>query len=562
MPLRAIEIAGFRAIERGRMTFADDTTFVFGENDSGRSGLLEAIRLILGRREVVLEDELRPHHFRSAQSARRSTIRIRVEVGESEPGKWQLPAHVAESFPGAGDKPRVLLFDFRASLAPDGSVSARRWIQSRDSRSLMIETDTESERWLRASFPVMWLGPGTMTSLPEPGLLATAEDSSTEGLASDPDVRALFTHQRNLISGTTSDVALDIERGAAAAAALIERYPRVFAGTASLISAMAAEILDRQPPTGGPANGTRGLATNPAGQIALVLLATAIIDLAEDALRSGPLPVQAEPVMILENPEANLHPTTIASLWRFVERISWQKIVATHSDVVLTYAPVTAMRRLTRQVGRLHTWSVRPRSLSRDALRKIDYHLRSRRASAVFARCWVLVEGETEFWVVPELARVLGHDLAAEGVACVEFAQSGPEPLLKAAAQLGIGCVVMTDGDHAGLGYSAVAARFAPGVAPALVAVSTLAEPDIEHCFWNHGFADVIERVANLAPGAERTSPTAVIHHAIDRTSKPYLALALVEAAVERGPGSVPPPLRNAIDSAVRIARSGATTKD
>ena len=43
-----------------------------------------------------------------------------------------------------------------------------------------------------------------------------------------------------------------------------------------------------------------------------------------------------------------------------------------------------------------------------------------RRASA---RCWLLVEGETEYWLMSELSRVCGYDLASEGVACVEFAQ-------------------------------------------------------------------------------------------------------------------------------------------
>ena len=233
--------------------------------------------------------------------------------------------------------------------------------------------------------------------------------------------------------------------------------------------------------------------------------------------------------------------------------------MATHSDIVLSYAPVIALRRLTRQGGTLIAWSVAPHILSRNSLRKIDYHLRSRRASAIFARCWVLVEGETEFWVLPEMARILGYDLAAEGVACVEFAQSGPQPLLKVAAQFGIGCHVLTDGDHAGLGYTAVTAKYMPGSPPASVAVTTLDEPDIEHCFWSHGFHDVIARVANMSQSdAEIRSPTGVIHHAIDRTSKPYLALALVEAAARRGPSSVPPPLRSAIESAVQIARASA----
>ena len=57
------------------------------------------------------------------------------------------------------------------------------------------------------------------------------------------------------------------------------------------------------------------------------------------------------------------------------------------------------------------------------------------------------------------LSGVLGYDLPSEGVACVEFAQSGPQPLLRVATQFGIGCHVMADGDAAGLGYAEVSSK-------------------------------------------------------------------------------------------------------
>lgn len=68
---------------------------------------------------------------------------------------------------------------------------------------------------------------------------------------------------------------------------------------------------------------------------------------------------------------------------------------------------------------------VSQRSLSRDELRKIGFHIRFHRSGALFARCWLLVEGETEVWLFNELARQCGYNLAAEGVQIVEFAQSG-----------------------------------------------------------------------------------------------------------------------------------------
>lgn len=54
-------------------------------------------------------------------------------------------------------------------------------------------------------------------------------------------------------------------------------------------------------------------------------------------------------------------------------------------------------------------------ALTVDEMRRVGYHIRVNRASSVFARCWLLVEGETESWLLPEIARLIGYDLPAEG---------------------------------------------------------------------------------------------------------------------------------------------------
>ena len=82
-----------------------------------------------------------------------------------------------------------------------------------------------------------------------------------------------------------------------------------------------------------------------------------------------------------------------------------------------------------------------------------------------------------------------------------------------------------------------------------------LREPDIEHCFWSNGFDDVIIEVAEIS-GVPYGPPRGVIHRAIERTSKPYLALSLIDEAYRRGEASVPAVLRRAIESAVRLART------
>ena len=216
---------------------------------------------------------------------------------------------------------------------------------------------------------------------------------------------------------------------------------------------------------------------------------------------------------------------------------------------------MTALRRVTRHGETVREWAIDPAALSREEQRKVAYHLRSRRAAAMFARCWILVEGETEYWVLPELARVLGHDLAAEGVACVEFAQSGLRPLLVFADKLGIACQVLVDGDEAGHHYAEAAGAVATTRVDRERPLTMLYEPDIEHCFWRNGFADVIRDLAAVAD-PETSTPTRFIRKAIERTSKPYLALSLIDAAARRGPQSVPQVLRDVIESSIRLARS------
>jgi hypothetical protein len=146
------------------------------------------------------------------------------------------------------------------------------------------------------------------------------------------------------------------------------------------------------------------------------------------------------------------------------------------------------VRRLTRQAGTVRAWRVRPHSLSAEDLRRVSYHLRARRGVANFARCWLLVEGETEYWLLPELARIAGHDFAIEGVACVEFAQCGLPPLIKLAREFGIEWHLLTDGDAAGEVYASQAMRFVRDE-PAERRITVLPERDIENCFYEHGYA-------------------------------------------------------------------------
>jgi putative ATP-dependent endonuclease of OLD family len=246
---------------------------------------------------------------------------------------------------------------------------------------------------------------------------------------------------------------------------------------------------------------------------------------------------------------------TLASVWGLVDSFDVQKIVTTQSETLLAAAPLLSLRRLTRHEGVVRQWRVHEGALKPDELRKLSYHLRARRGEASFARLWILVEGETEFWMLRELGRVAGYDFDLEGIACVEFAQCGIPPLVKAARELGIEWHLLTDGDAAGVSYVEKARALLHGDPPG-ERITALRDRDIEHCFYHYGYAAVYQRAAGMRVSPRHEAPPkGVIHRALKRWSKPYMALQVILAASEPGSPGVPPPLRDMIDTCVRLAR-------
>ncbi len=269
----------------------------------------------------------------------------------------------------------------------------------------------------------------------------------------------------------------------------------------------------------------------------------------------------SEPILALEEPESHLHPSAIRALWSTLDNLAGQKIIATHSGDLLSAVPLDAIRRLARKNGVVEVFRVKPTTLDQRDLEKVTYHIRSTRGSLLFARCWLLVEGWTDYAMVPELARLLGYDLDLCGVSCVEFSQCGVKTLIKLAQDLGIEWHVLADGDAAGQQYVQDADSLR-GASPLVERATSITERDIEHCMWNAGYRAVYELAVSpgrkslitSAPGTPNYA-TETIQAAIKSTSKPQLAYAVVAEAAKPGAVGIPGSLKTAIDMAVALAK-------
>jgi putative ATP-dependent endonuclease of OLD family len=176
---------------------------------------------------------------------------------------------------------------------------------------------------------------------------------------------------------------------------------------------------------------------------------------------------RSEPILAIEEPEAHLHPSAVRALWGALARVPGQKVVATHSGDLLAEVPLSAVRRLYRAGGEVRVGRLPPGTLTADDARRLDLHVRRTRGELLFARCWLLVEGQTEYWVFSETARYLGIDLECSGVRIVQFTATGVAPLIKLADDLGIAWHCVADGDQAGQNYQKTVQRLLGGRAEA-----------------------------------------------------------------------------------------------
>ncbi len=161
----------------------------------------------------------------------------------------------------------------------------------------------------------------------------------------------------------------------------------------------------------------------------------------------------AEPILALEEPEAHLHPAAIRAASNLLQDLKGQKILATHSGDLVASIPLLSLRRLSRKAGRIAVHYVDAGALCENEIQKLDHHIRLTRGNLLFARCWLLLEGETDVLLFEECARMHEQDLVSHGVACVEYTRVGVALLTKLANQLGIEWLVVADGDRQGCAY-------------------------------------------------------------------------------------------------------------
>ena len=551
MLLERVEIVGFRGINRLSLMLEQNNVLI-GENAWGKSSLLDALTLLLS-------PEFDLYHFVRDDfwfppgdiQGREHHLHIILTFRETEPGRHRVRRFrpLQRCWVPCDDGYHRVFYRLEGELAEDDSVMTLRSFIDGEGEALVLEEIDELARHLVRLMPVLLLRDARFMRRIHNGTVPHSPQIEITARQLDFLSRELVSHPQNLSDG-------QIRQGLSAMVQLLEHYFAEQSSAQTRHRLMRRRSHDEQR-SWRYLDIINRMIDKPGGRSHRVILLGLFATLLQ-AKGTVRLDRDARPLLLIEDPETRLHPIMLSVAWHLLNLLPLQRVTTTNSGELLSLTPVEQVCRLVRESTRVSAWRLGPGGMNAEESRRIAFHIRFNRASSLFARCWLLVEGETETWVINELARQCGHHFDAEGVKVIEFAQSGLKPLIKFARRMGIQWHVLVDGDEAGKKYAATVRGLLNNDRELeRDHLTSLPALDMEHFMYRQGFDDVYHRVAQI-PDNVPMNMRRVITKAIHRSSKPDLAIEVAMEAGRRGVDAVPTLLKKMFSRVLWLARGRA----
>lgn len=561
MQLRRLEIENFRGITKLDLGIGD-TTVLIGENNTGKTAVLDALRFALRnvktRRGCAFEEYDFHLSTASAEPSSSPAISIRLTFKEDQPGTWdtQQTARLNRAkilqVDGAGCSLVILKVGARFDATSQDFV--QDWeFQTPQGVALTGLTDT-SLAILHSEVSYFYL-----SALRDAGKQFDAKGPFWRPFLKEsqltPEKRAEIESKlsdvNNLIISSHTSFSQVVSRLKA-----VREVVSVANGGDDIVSidAVPGRLFDMLAKASVSINTTTG-AKIPVGRHGEGTQSLAVLTLFNAYLQAWN---KGDPIVALEEPEAHLHPSAVRALWQLIEKIPGQKIISTHSGDLLSEVPPKAVVRLARVSGAIGTWPVAAVKLSDSQTRQFNFHIRHARGELLFAKAWLLGEGESEVTLLPEIARLLGFNLERVGVRCVPFRQADVGLYLAVADGLGIPWVTLTDNDQQGQSTIQKVRAALNGRSEKRM-LHLMPEADLEQHLCVNGFGDLYENLLTDQTRLQVTVPKndpaywgqvtkAVSKHKVD-------AIQAVVRELRNG-RRVPRLLKKAVITAANLAKS------
>ncbi len=555
MYLERVEIYGFRGINRLSLSLNQNTVLI-GENAWGKSSLLDALTILLAPEQTPYTfTESDFHHSTGDETARFRNLQIILKFCETKPGRHKSYRfhNLSPVWIDGSDDLKHIFYRVNAELKDDNSVNVERCFLNAGGNKLSIGNVNKYINEIVRLYPVVRLRDARFASDLTHQVVSDSAEAQRSHFNSKME---LLT--KELISNPQSLTNEELCEGVDAMQQLLGHY---FAGPNGYVFNRHNRIVDHIEPKkrGWHALGSINQIIAKPNQRNIRLIILGMFASVLQSKGNIALDPQARPLIIVEDPETRLHPIMLSIAWGLLNLFSLQRITTTNSGELLSQVPIENMCRLVRHSNKVASYRLNNNELTPEENRRISFHIRFNRPSALFARTWLLVEGETEIWLMNELARQCNYYFDTEGIKVIEFAQSGLKPLLKFATKMGIEWHTLVDGDEAGRKYAATVTSFAEAMNDSpRDRLTKLPAPDMEHFLYREGFSQVYHDIAAI-PNNAKLSPQRVIIKAIQRASKPDLAIAVCNSAAQKGPEAIPQLLKNMFSRIAWLARGKAS---
>jgi putative ATP-dependent endonuclease of OLD family len=562
MKIRRLEIDNFRGINRLDLTFGD-TSVLIGENNTGKTAVLDALRFALREIRARRGCAFDPYDFHlatpTADPAGAPAISIKLTFQETTAGEWgdqQLArlnrAKIAQVAP---DGCALVIFKVGARFDPVTQEFIQDWEFQNAAGQALTGIADSAITVLQNEVTYYYLA----------ALRDAARHFDPKGTFWRPFLKEsqLTAAKRTEIETKLNDVNHLIISSHASFGQVVTKLKELkdvvsLPGGEDIVSvdAVPGRLFDMLSKAQVNFNAGTG-AKVPIGRHGEGTQSLAVLTLFNAFLQTWN---KGSPVVALEEPEAHLHPSAVRALWRLIERIPGQKIITTHSGDILSEVPSESVIRMHKPGGDLKASRLADIALESDDRRKFNFHIRRDRGELLFARCWILGEGETEATLIPECARIANKDFEHAGIRVVTY-QTGIslEPCLIVANGLGIHWIVVADNDGQGAKDHDVVRRHLNGRL-AKDALFVMPEANIEQHLCVNGFADVYHALLGEQPLKKVTvAPKDAnfplqVAEALPKKLKTHAAQQ-VAAAIRSG-RATPALFTNAIDTALKLAQT------
>lgn len=153
-------------------------------------------------------------------------------------------------------------------------------------------------------------------------------------------------------------------------------------------------------------------------------------------------------MLALEEPEAHLHPQAQRALFSQIEAIPGQRIISTHSPYIASQAEISKFRHFRKVGPETRITRIDTSVLDAEDLRKIDRMVLNTRGEILFARALVFFEGETEEQALPVFAKAYwGEHIHTLGISMVGVSGMAYLPFVRLAENFSIPWFIFSDGE-------------------------------------------------------------------------------------------------------------------